>query len=89
MACRPRLLCAMSISGSLVSAQSLQHADLQKDERFPLQSVMKLLVAVAVMDAVDRGDERCGHPHGVGSQADQSCSLHRGFSSGPSRSEQH
>jgi beta-lactamase class A len=72
MAWGTRLLCALSISGSLVSAKSLQHADLQKqmedatrgfdgrvgacvqnssrvtcvngDERFPLQSVMKLLV---------------------------------------------
>ena len=86
MAWGTRLLCALSISGSLVSAQSLQHADLQKqmedatrgfdgrigvcvqdssrfscingDERFPLQSVMKLLVAIAVMDAVDRGEWR-------------------------------
>jgi hypothetical protein len=86
MAWGTRLLCALSISGSLVSAPSLQHADLQKqmedatrgfdgrigvcvqdssrfscingDERFPLQSVMKLLVAIAVMDAVDRGEWR-------------------------------
>ena len=85
-----RVLCALSISGSLVSAQSLQHADLQKqmedvtrgfdgrigvcvqdssrfscvngDERFPLQSVMKLLVAIAVMDAVDRGEWRLTDP---------------------------
>src|SRR4029450_11990379 len=87
---RSRLFCALSISGSLVSAQSLQHADLQKqmedatrgfdarvgacvqdssrvtcvngDERFPLQSVMKLLVAIAVMDAVDRGEWRLPDP---------------------------
>jgi beta-lactamase class A len=86
MAWGTRLLCVLSISGSMVSAQSLQHADLQKemedatrgfdgrigvcvrdssrfscvngDERFPLQSVMKLLVAIAVMDAVDRGEWR-------------------------------
>ena len=85
-----RVLCALSISSSLVSAQSLQHADLQKqmedvtrgfdgrigvcvqdssrfscvngDERFPLQSVMKLLVAIAVMDAVDRGEWRLTDP---------------------------
>jgi beta-lactamase class A len=84
------LLCALSISGLLVSAQSLQQADLQKqmedatrgfdgrigvcvqdsshfscvsgDERFPLQSVMKLLVAIAVMDAVDRGEWRLTDP---------------------------
>jgi beta-lactamase class A len=90
MAWGTRLLCALSISGSLVSAQSLQHADLQKqmedatrgfderigvcvqdssrfscvngDERFPLQSVMKLLVAIAVMDAVDRGEWRLTDP---------------------------
>jgi beta-lactamase class A len=30
MAWGTRVLCALSISGSLVSAQSLQHADLQK-----------------------------------------------------------